>query len=257
MNKKYSTLFYSLLIVLFTSNVGVFANDDKQPSTKNSLPSNDQELSKHWQWVRHHKGCHHFKNGKLLIKSLPGNIYENHRPPSQNILLTAFKHKYACITLKVSLKPDKHGEQAGLLFYRDDNHYVKLVKEWYTGPSWRGQPNNRIGKQERFKDHSIISVREQGNKAQIIRVFALDEEIVHLRFVKMGDRVVSYARGDSEKKFKYVSDTALPSLNGKPLKLGLLSSGANSGVDHWATFHSLTIVPIDEKANPLGFTATP
>jgi len=71
----------------------------------------------------------------------------------------------------------------------------------------------------------------------------------------MGDRVVSYVRGDSDKSFKYVTDTALRSLKGKPLKLGLFSSGAKSPeADHWATFHSLTVVPIDEKANPLGFT---
>ncbi len=224
-------------------------------AAENLLPKNEEELSKSWKWVRYNKGSHAFKDGKFSVKSLPGNIYEHERVPSQNILLMDFPHQYACVTLKVSLKPDKQGEQAGLLFYRDDDHYMKVVKEWFTGDTWHGQPNKKAGKEARFLDHTIISVREQGGKAQILRIFKLDEEVVHLRLVRIGDRVVSYARGDSEKAFRYVSDTALPSIKGKPLKLALFSSGARSSeVDHWATFHSLTIVPLDKKVNPLGFT---
>jgi hypothetical protein len=93
---------------------------------KNILSTNDQDLSKSWEWVRYNKGCYGFHDGMFRIKSLPGNIYEREGIPSQNILLMDFPHEYACVTLKVSLTPDKQGEQAGLLFYRDDDHYMKI-----------------------------------------------------------------------------------------------------------------------------------
>ena len=55
-----------------------------------------------------------------------------------------------CLTLKLSLNPSVHGEQAGLVLYLDDDHYCKVVREW-------------IGS---LKALAIVSAREEEGKGK-------------------------------------------------------------------------------------------
>ena len=130
-----------------------------------------------------------------------------------------------CLTLKLSLNPSVHGEQAGLVLYLDDDHYCKVVREW-------------IGS---LKALAIVSAREEEGKGKALKVEALEGKVISLRMVKLGDRVVCFGCAESEEKFKLLSDTTLPKKEGAELKLALVSAGAKGDVDHWAEFHSLTI----------------
>ena len=86
-----------------------------------------------------------------------------------------------------------------------------------------------------------------------MKLEALEGEIVYLRMVKVGNRVVSFGREQSEEDFRLLSDTTLPEKEGLELKLALVSAGAKKDADHWAEFHSLIVEPIAKDSDPLSF----
>ena len=169
------------------------------------------------------------------MKSLPGNIWGGGN--ANNILVRPLNDENVCITAKVSLKPEVHGEQAGLLLYQDDNNYCKVVKEWYGG----------------LKTHTIITAVEKDGKASALKILPFADEVVVLRMVKLGQEVICFVRGEKEQSFTLLSRTEAPNKPDSPFKLALYSAGAKEGADRWATFHSLTVKTLEPDADPLDF----
>jgi len=200
------------------------------------LPKNEEELTKGWQWVRPQEGSHRFEEGTLSLKSWPGNIWKKGK--AKNILLKPLQEENVCITVKLTLQPEAHGEQAGVFLYLDDDHYCKLVKEWFGG---------------KINDHTIVSAREIDGAGEPLKVLPFNESTVVLRMVKQGRRVVSFVKGGDEDNFLLLSATELPDKLEEEVKVALYSSGAKKDTDNWAEFHSLTIETIEATADPLSF----
>ena len=216
----------SLLVVLFAGYS--FAEE--------ILPKNEEELAQGWQWLRLQEKCYHFEDGKLRVKSLPGNIWGAGQ--GKNILLKPLQEENVCMTLQLTLHPEIHGEQAGLLLYLDDDHYCKVVREWVGGS---------------VKGHAIVSARELEGKGKALKVLPFEDNAVVLRMVKLGRKVVCFAKGEKEDGFVLLSVTELPEQPEKEVQMALYSSGAKEGADHWAEFHSLTVETIEADADPLSF----
>ena len=156
---------------------------------------------------------------------------------TNHILMKSLEEENVCITATVSVKPEVHGEQAGLMLYRDDDHYCKVVKEWFG----------------KFKTETIVVARESEGKGQGLKFLRFPDEVVHLRMVKTGAQVVTFVRGEKEGSFTLLSRTEMPEGGSEPVKLALYSSGAEKGVEHWATFHSLEVKSIEADADVLSF----
>ena len=200
------------------------------------LPKNEEALAKDWEWVRLQEGSYNFEERKLRIKSLPGNIWG--KGEGKNILLKSLEEENVCITLQLTLHPETHGEQAGVLLYLDDDHYCKVVREWVGGS---------------IQGHAVVSARELEGKGKPLKALPFEESTVVLRMVKLGRKVVSFVKGEKEDSFVLLSVTELPELPEKEVKIALYSSGAKKGTDHWAEFHSLTVEAIEADADPLSF----
>lgn len=95
------------------------------------------KLSDGWSWVREDKQAWRVDDGALQVRLTPGNLWEKENT-ARNLLLRpppdGAKSFVAEVT--VSDSPVAFAEQAGLLWYRDDDNYIKLVKEFYDGRTW-------------------------------------------------------------------------------------------------------------------------
>jgi hypothetical protein len=91
----------------------------------------DGKLADGWAWVREDKADWRLKDGGgLQIRATPGNLWEAENT-ARNLLLRPPPRdaKAFVVEVTVSHAPETFGEQAGLFWYRDDDHYVKLTKE--------------------------------------------------------------------------------------------------------------------------------
>ena len=109
-------------------------------------PFKDQ-LSDGWTWVREDRGDWSIADGMLHVRATPGNVWEKENT-ARNILLRPPPDGAFVAEVTVSHSPTTFGEQAGLLWYRDDDNYVKLVKEFYDGKLWCVLAAERGGKAE-------------------------------------------------------------------------------------------------------------
>ena len=225
----------SLAAIFISLGGSCFAETDAETAATGVLPQNEKDLSENWEWIRPDESGVEFKDGILRIQSLPGNIWGGGK--AKNILLQPLEEENVCITLTLSLEPDKHGEQAGLFLYQDDDNYFKVVKEW-------------VGK---LKAHTIVCVKEVDGKGEALKMLPLDPRTVDLRIVKIGKEVAGYVRGEEDELFTLLARTELPEMAEKPVQLALYSAGAKEGVEHWAEFYSLTVEPIEGNADVQSF----
>src|SRR4051812_20118123 len=78
-----------------------------------------------WSWVREDKDAWKVADGTLQIRATPGNIGGGENNARTPLLRDPPKDAKAFVAeVTVAHTPITFGEQAGLLFYRDDDNYV-------------------------------------------------------------------------------------------------------------------------------------
>lgn len=92
---------------------------------------------KGWSWVREDVAASKVEKNVLHLKALPGFIWEKDAT-QKNLLarpLPAFKEEDGPLTVEavVANKPEVDGEQAGIMLYLGDDHYLKLCRERVDG----------------------------------------------------------------------------------------------------------------------------
>lgn len=95
---------------------------------------NTPTLGAQWHWVRENASAWSLTSdaGTLTIDTKPGDIYETDNT-AQNLLLERAPSGNFIVETKVALQPTENYQQAGLLFYQDDDHYFRLVGESNSG----------------------------------------------------------------------------------------------------------------------------
>ncbi len=95
-----------------------------------------------WEWVRENKGSWRIlQNEGLAIHLLPGGIWNDEMQPAKNILAREWlssaydggssehpKNPLA-VEVRVRIRTQNWGEQAGVLLYNADDDWIKLVVE--------------------------------------------------------------------------------------------------------------------------------
>lgn len=91
-------------------------------------------LGPQWHWVREDPSGWSLTSdaGTLTIDTQPGDLYETTNT-AQNLLLEPVPHGDFIAETKVALQPTENYQQAGLLLYQDDDHYLRLVGESNSG----------------------------------------------------------------------------------------------------------------------------
>lgn len=200
-------------------------------STDDILPRTEQDLS-NWQWIRPAENGYRFdRQGNLVFRSFPGNNWANQNPKGQNLLIQPFEHENAVVTLRLMfVGPSIQGDQAGMMFYCDDDHYLKTVREYM----------------QRDQSTEILFVREQAGQGEIAAGIKSQPETVELRLVRLGQDVLCYYREKGQDRFKYIERSRLPDSDAT-LNLCLFATGCPSGAERDAVFQSLLVEPLDSS----------
>lgn len=81
-------------------------------------------LGPQWSWIREDPTKHSFVNGQLSI-TVNGDLYRQANDAT-NILLEKPPTGNYMIETKITFDPNQNYQQAGLLVYSDDDHYIKV-----------------------------------------------------------------------------------------------------------------------------------
>ena len=184
-----------------------------------------QRLAGGWSWVREDRDAWKLDDGTLQVRLTPGNLWEKENT-ARNLLLRdppAGAKSFAA-EVTVSHSPVAFGEQAGLLWYRDDDNYIKLVKEFYDGGVWAVFAVERDGKAE---------YREADCRAQWVT----------LRLTVAGDTVAASFRPVGGTEWKSMGEFALAPADakGRVARIGLTAHHGPADVERWAHFREFRI----------------
>ncbi len=81
-------------------------------------------LGPQWSWIREDQTKHSFVNGQLSI-TVNGDLYRNANNAT-NLLLENPPGSNYVIETRITFDPNQNYQQAGLLVYSDDDHYIKV-----------------------------------------------------------------------------------------------------------------------------------
>ena len=175
----------------------------------------DGKLADGWSWAREDKDNWRLKDGALQIRATPGNLWEAENTARNLLLRPPPDARSFAAEVTVSHAPATFGEQAGLLWYRDDDNYVKLMKEFYDGKVW------------------VVLAAEQAGKAQY-KEAPCPAETVTFRLTVLGDEVVGEFRPDGAKEWTTVGRLPFKARDGT--RIGVNAHHAPAGAQRWATF---------------------
>jgi len=135
----------------------------------------DGALPRSFQWVREDPSEWRIQDGQLQVRSQFGRIWGGN--DARNVLLVE-SPKAGRIDAQVSVthQPKELYEQAGLLWYVDDDNFVKLISEQIQG-----------------KMHVVIA-REVDKRGEVIGKLEVPTANVQLRLLVDGNRVTGQWR---------------------------------------------------------------
>ena len=184
------------------------------------------DLSPGWSWVREDKADWKLADGTLQVRMTPGNLWEKDNT-ARNLLLREAPKDAESFTAEVTVShaPVAFGEQAGLLWYRDDDNYIKLVKEFYDGRTWAVFAAERDGKAD---------YREADCRAQWVT----------LRLTVAGDKVTASFLPVGGTDWKQMGDFTCPPRDNKSAtiaRIGLTAHHGSADKKRWAHFREFGI----------------
>jgi regulation of enolase protein 1 (concanavalin A-like superfamily) len=190
-----------------------------------------ENLSPGWSWLREDKPDWKLADGALHIRLTPGNLWADENT-AHNLLLRDPPRDARSFTAEVtlSLAPAAFGEQAGLLWYRDDDNYLKLTKEFYNDRTWVVFAVERDGK----PDYREAECRGQW---------------VNLRLTVAGDKVAASFLPIGGTAAKSMGTFDFPATDPKDksgsARVGLTAHHGAPESDRWAVFRDFRIIRAD------------
>ena len=176
-----------------------------------------------WTWIREDPKAWKVENGALLLRVLPGYVYEedNNAP---NVLLRKASVTSKGLVLEVYLEnqPEILYEHAGLYWYYDDDNYVCLLKEW-------------MGEKVRLR-----IVREKDAKGDISGESEYHAKGVWFRLVIAGGKATGYYRETDKEDWRKMGKVDLPSKGES--RVGLNAGGGPPNAERWARFSHFRIL---------------
>ncbi len=219
MNKKCSSfaLYHLCILAALPLFIGCGAWEKQDPSIL-FQDSFQTEPGAPWAWVRENPQAHKIEKG-LHIKIEPGGLM-GAATNAKNILVRPLPPEAKSVSVSVDTNHKKQYEQAGLNLYRDDNNYIKLVREFVDGKNW------------------IVLVVEVNAKPSVVNKVPLPEgkTCIGLEFGEKG--VTAKCWGDSG-EITTVGEAQFP-MEPRP-RVGVFTQSGEDGADRWACFTDFRI----------------
>jgi regulation of enolase protein 1 (concanavalin A-like superfamily) len=173
-------------------------------------------LLENWSWVREQSSDWRIEDGELYIRARPGSLMGDSNN-AENLLIRPLLNTVNGIATQVSYEPLVPYEQAGLLWYYDDDNYIKLVKEL-------------VG-----QELAVVLVREENIKASVLGKIPLSStDAVELRLFIADEVITGQFRISSDTEWITVAQCATYPLQG--LHAGLFTHGGVNDADRWVRF---------------------
>ena len=181
-----------------------------------------ETLDDMWWWLREDPASWLLKEKALLMRTLPGTLWGTNNSAT-NILLRPEIGIESGLTSQVTVtnQPQIQGEQAGLIWYNDEDNYIKLVKELLNGTVW------------------IVLAREQAEKATLVAKIPMLTESARLRLTLTGQIVNGWARSSDSDSWEKVGECAL--VNNDRVHLGVFTHGGPAEEERWVSLRQFHI----------------
>jgi regulation of enolase protein 1 (concanavalin A-like superfamily) len=167
------------------------------------------------RWVREDANEWRIREGKLEVRSQPGHIWGGN--DAKNVLL--FDGPIdgpAEARVSVAHQPKELWEQAGLLWYADDDNFVKLISEQIEG-----------------KMHVVIA-RELGGRGQVVGKLVVPASDIQLRLKVDGKQVTGQWRVTEKDAWNDAGNCPLDTE--KPAHFGLFTQNGPKDPVRWVSF---------------------
>ena len=170
-----------------------------------------------WELIREEPSGWRIQNDRFELRSFPGTLWEE----SNNTTNVAVRPLPAdTFTARVTIEGhiDVAAEQGGLLWYVDDDNYVKLVKEQVGGVI------------------VVVMVTEREGVPEVDSFGPLGQDIADLRLTVTADTLTGAYRPSADEAWTDIATT--DRLTGKNPRIGLFSQGAD--VERWSSFSNFS-----------------
>ena len=187
----------------------------------------DGRLQGGWQWVREDKDQWRIRDNALEVHSQPGRIWGGN--DAKNLLLA--RHPTApemAARVSVAHKPKEKWEQAGLLWYLDDDNFVKLISEQIDGKMY------------------VVTACELAGRGKVVGKIVVPSANLQLRLKVQSHRVTGQWRLDDDDDWsdEGTCDFKVPaSAEGKP-RFGLFTQNGPKDQVRWVRFDSFVIAEV-------------
>ena len=180
----------------------------------------DGKLQASLEWVREDKVEWRIEGGRLHVRSQAGRIWGGN--DAKNLLLfKTLPPQAMAARVTVAHEPKEKYEQAGLLWYVDDDNFVKLISEQIDGKMY------------------IVVARELGGRGKVISKIEVPTANLELRLKVEPDGITGQWRlndGDEWSNCdKFTFET-----EGKP-RFGLFTQNGSPEIVRWVRFDRLVI----------------
>ena len=183
------------------------------------------DLDDGWAWVHEETSAWKIVEGALHLRTLPGSLW-GEANNAHNFLLrsmTNFPDGLAtCVT--VTNYPQIMGEQAGLIWYYDDDNYVKFVKESLEGVEW------------------IVLAREADGQPELVNKTRISSESAELQLVRIDGKIQGQFRISADDDWQVVG--ACARVKDTAPQVGVFTHGGLTDIERQVEFRDFTILVI-------------
>ncbi len=179
------------------------------------------KLGAGWGWVRQYADAWRAGQTGLTMRTLTGTLWGDTNTARNLLLRPAPEPDDFATEVTVTIRGALDGEQAGLIWYRSDDDYIKLVNEF------KGQP-------------FLLLVREVKQKAKEIGRIPAPDGPVSLRMVSHHGWVRAQARIDGAAGWQTVAEC--PALDADDLRVGVFTHVFPGQTDRSARFQNFRLL---------------
>ena len=128
------------------------------------------------------------------------------------------------VEVSIESEPVNNAEQAGLILYSDDDHYIKFVKELVDN------------------QHVVVLAVEVGGKAAVHAKLPIDTDHIGLRLTIQEQMIHAAFREKGSFNWQQLEPIEVPALaNWAP---GLIAHGGDGSTVRWGKFSDLSIIAL-------------
>ena len=185
----------------------------------------DKLLKPGWEWVREDKSEWRIDDGKLVVRSQFGRIWAG--ADAKNLLIfRPLKSPAMAAVVSVAHEPKEKWEQAGLLWYVDDDNFVKLISEQIDGKMY------------------IVTARELDRRGKVVGKIEVPSANVELRLKVESKQVTGQWRPDDKSDW-IDAGTCEFTAEGTP-RFGIFTQNGAEEQVRWVRFDNFAIVKLSK-----------